>query len=432
MTREVALSVTGVSKRFTLPHERITTVKSLFTGLAKRRSKIVNEDQYALQDISFEVEQGEFFGIVGRNGSGKSTLLKILAGIYQPTTGNVVKNGRLVPFIELGVGFNPELTGRENVYLNGAMLGFSSREIDALYEDIVEFAELEKFMDQKLKNYSSGMQVRLAFSMATRTKTDILLVDEVLAVGDADFQRKCYTYFKSLKKQKVTVIFVTHDMSAVVEHCDRAMLVEGSRIVSIGDTDKITKQYIQLFQQPAPAPRIESEEQAAEAAQAQGDQQPEEPEPQVEEQDRKRWGNKRAAFTRIDVSSSQVTDADDTISITCTAKARESVEDAVFGFLIKNASGNPILGTNTLIKGQRPMSLTEGQQVVVRWTVPNVFNDGLHWLEPAIVHNGGIDVCDWWEEAASFTVVRKERTPYIISPTIDVVVEKDQDAWQMS
>ncbi len=234
MTRELALSVTDVSKRFLLPHERITTVKNLFTGLAKRRSKIVNETQYALQDISFEVPRGEFFGIVGRNGSGKSTLLKILAGIYQPTTGNVIRTGRLVPFIELGVGFNPELTGRENVYLNGAMLGFSSREIDALYGDIVEFAELERFMDQKLKNYSSGMQVRLAFSMATRAKSDILLVDEILAVGDADFQRKCFNYFRNLKKQNVTVVFVTHDMNAVREYCDRAMLIEDSKIVYIG------------------------------------------------------------------------------------------------------------------------------------------------------------------------------------------------------
>ncbi len=420
MTRELALSVTDVSKRFLLPHERITTVKSLFTGLTKRRSKIVNETQYALRDVSFEVEQGEFFGIVGRNGSGKSTLLKILAGIYQPTTGNVVKAGRLVPFIELGVGFNPELTGRENVYLNGAMLGFSGREIDALYDDIVEFAELERFMDQKLKNYSSGMQVRLAFSMATRTRTDILLVDEILAVGDADFQRKCFTYFKSLKKQSVTVIFVTHDMTAVREYCDRAMLIDDSKIVSIGDTDTITKQYIRLFQQPAPASRSDSDgnEAGAEAEQPQVDE-------QAEEQARKRWGSKRVSFTGIDLSSRRVTDADDTISITCTAEAKESVEDAVFGFTIKNASGQAILGTNTQIKGQRPMLLTEAQKVVVRWNVPNVFNDGLHWIEPAIVHNGGVDVCDWWEEAASFMVVREERTPYIVSPTIDVVIEKD-------
>lgn len=407
MTRELALSVTDVSKRFLLPHERITTVKSLFTGLTKRQSKIVTETQHALQDISFEVERGEFFGIVGRNGSGKSTLLKILAGIYQPTTGNVVKTGRLVPFIELGVGFNPELTGRENVYLNGAMLGFSGREIDELYGDIVEFAELEKFMDQKLKNYSSGMQVRLAFSMATRAKTDILLVDEVLAVGDADFQRKCYNYFKSLKKQNVTVVFVTHDMGAVREYCDRAMLIEDSRIVSIGDTDKITKQYIQLFQEPAGGgDGTGGDSDAADDVQ-------------------QRWGNKKVTFTDIDLSSTRVTDADDTISITCTAEAKESVEDAVFGFMVKNASGFAILGTNTKIKGQRPMALTEGQKVVVQWEVPNVFNEGLHWLEPAIVHNGGTDVCDWWEEAASFTVVREERTPYVVSPTIGVTIEQD-------
>jgi ABC-2 type transport system ATP-binding protein len=413
VTRELALSITDVSKRFMLPHERVTTVKSLFTGLTKRRSKIITEPQYALRDISFEVKRGEFFGIVGRNGSGKSTLLKILAGIYQPTSGNVVKTGRLVPFIELGVGFNPELTGRDNVYLNGAMLGFSRREIDALYSDIVEFAELEKFMDQKLKNYSSGMQVRLAFSMATRTKSDILLVDEVLAVGDTDFQRKCYNYFKSLKKQNVTVVFVTHDMSAVREHCDRAMLIEGSRIVSIGETDKITKQYIQLFQEPAPS--------AAEPPNPDGDGDGSDPQDQVLQ----RWGNRKIAFTDIDLSSARVTDADDTISITCTAEAKESVEDAVFGFMIKNASGNAILGTNTKIKGHRPISLTEGQKIVVRWDVPNVFNDGLHWLEPAIVHNGGTDVCDYWEEAASFTVVREERTPYIVSPTIGVAIGQD-------
>lgn len=419
MTRELALSVTDVSKRFLLPHERVTTVKSLFTGLAKRRSKIVKETQYALRDVSFEVERGEFFGIVGRNGSGKSTLLKILAGIYQPTTGKVVRNGRLVPFIELGVGFNPELTGRENVYLNGAMLGFSGREIDALYDDIVEFAELERFMDQKLKNYSSGMQVRLAFSMATRARTDILLVDEVLAVGDTDFQRKCFNYFKSLKKNNVTVIFVTHDMNAVREHCDRAMLIEDTRILSIGDTHKITRQYTQLFQAPTVHQELAQEQEQAQA------QEQEQPRPQPQPQPQQRWGDKRVVYTHIDLPRRRVTDGDDTISITCTAEAKADVEDAIFGFMIKNASGQAILGTNTQIKGERPLPLAEGQKVVVQWNVPNVFSDGLHWLEPAIVHNGGLDVSDWWEEAVSFVVLREERTPYIISPTINVVLDSD-------
>ena len=164
-----------------------------------------------LKDISFEVRQGDFFGIVGRNGSGKSTLLKIISQIYVPEKGSVSVKGKLVPFIELGVGFNPELTGRENVYLNGALLGFTREEIDAMYDDIVEFAELEDFMDQKLKNYSSGMQVRLAFSVAIKAQGDILVLDEVLAVGDEAFQRKCDNFFAQMQKGPTkTIILVTH------------------------------------------------------------------------------------------------------------------------------------------------------------------------------------------------------------------------------
>ncbi len=211
------------------------------------RSRQPKNKFHALKGVSFEVKKGEFFGIVGRNGSGKSTLLKILAGIYQPTDGSVKTDGKLVPFIELGVGFNPELTGKENVYLNGALLGFSKKEVDARYKDIVEFAELEDFMDQRLKNYSSGMQVRLAFSVATRAQADILLIDEVLAVGDADFQRKCFDYFKALKKSGVTVVFVTHDMSAVKEYCDRVILVEDGVIRSEGDASVVSKEYAALF-----------------------------------------------------------------------------------------------------------------------------------------------------------------------------------------
>ena len=190
MENEVVVKVENVSKNFLLPHERKGSVKGIFTSMFSKATK-KKETQHALKDISFEVKKGEFFGIVGRNGSGKSTLLKILAGIYQPTKGKISTSGKLVPFIELGVGFNPELSGRDNVYLNGAVLGFSTKEVEAMYEEIVSFAELERFMDQKLKNYSSGMQVRLAFSMAVRANADILLIDEVLAVGDADFQRKC-------------------------------------------------------------------------------------------------------------------------------------------------------------------------------------------------------------------------------------------------
>lgn len=245
MTDNIAISVKNVSKDFKLPHEQNNSFKSIIVHPFRARGTV--EKQHALRDISFEVKKGEFFGILGRNGSGKSTLLKILAEIYVPTKGSVDVKGKLVPFIELGVGFNPELTGRENVYLNGALLGFSKKEIDHKYKDIVEFAELEDFMDQRLKNYSSGMQVRLAFSVATRAEADVLLIDEVLAVGDADFQRKCFNYFRSLKDSGKTVVFVTHDMVAVKDFCDRAILIEDSKMIFEGNADKTADEYLKLF-----------------------------------------------------------------------------------------------------------------------------------------------------------------------------------------
>jgi len=239
---DTAIKVEGVSKIFKLPHEKNTSVKSVLINFHKRDRSY--EMQKALQDMSFEVKKGEFFGIVGRNGSGKSTLLKLLAGIYVPTSGAIQVNGSLTPFIELGVGFNTELTGRENIFLNGALLGFNRKEMHKMYKDIVDFAELEKFMDQKLKNYSSGMQVRLAFSIAIRAKSDILLIDEVLAVGDANFQAKCFKYFRTLKREKQTVVFVSHDMAAVQEFCDRAMLIDDGNVQYIGGTNEVASRYM--------------------------------------------------------------------------------------------------------------------------------------------------------------------------------------------
>lgn len=238
---DVAIKVSGVTKTFKLPHEKHNSIKSLFLNVF--RPKRSYEKQRVLKDVSFEIKKGEFFGIVGRNGSGKSTLLKLLAGIYSPDSGHIQVNGRLTPFIELGVGFNPELTGRENVFLNGALLGFNRKEMEVMYDEIVEFAELEKFMDQKLKNYSSGMQVRLAFSIAIRANTEVLILDEVLAVGDASFQKKCYDYFETLKANGKTVVLVTHDMGSVERFCTRALLIEYGDLKMIGSPKDVAKQY---------------------------------------------------------------------------------------------------------------------------------------------------------------------------------------------
>lgn len=238
-----SIIVKNIHKSFKLPHENHNGIKQLLVNVLKGQRGY--ELQHVLDDISFEIKKGEFFGIVGRNGSGKSTLLKLLAGTYTPDSGSIIINGSLTPFIELGVGFNPELTGRENVFLNCALLGFSRCESEMMYEDVVSFAELEKFMDQKLKNYSSGMQVRLAFSIAIRADTDILILDEVLAVGDAAFQQKCYNYFDDLKEKKKTVVLVTHDMSAVSRFCDRALFLDNGKISLIGLTRDIAGKYLE-------------------------------------------------------------------------------------------------------------------------------------------------------------------------------------------
>lgn len=242
--QKTVIKVTDLHKSFKLPTERAAGLKQAIFNWLKGVKGYTRQE--VLRGINFDVKEGEFLGIVGRNGSGKSTLLKLLANIYYPESGKIEVEGTLVPFIELGVGFNPELTGRENVYLNGALLGFSSKEMDAMYDEIVQFAELEPFMDAKLKNYSSGMQVRLAFSIAIRAKGDILILDEVLAVGDAAFQEKCNNYFAGLHGNQ-TVILVTHSMENVRRFCDRAILIENGEIAADGCPDDIAKAYENLW-----------------------------------------------------------------------------------------------------------------------------------------------------------------------------------------
>jgi len=390
MTGDIAIRVENVSKDFVLPHEKVTSVKSAFTGVFKsgRRGR---EAQHALQDVSFEIKEGEFFGIVGRNGSGKSTMLKILANIYQPTSGKVYTHGKLVPFIELGVGFNPELTGRENVFLNGAMLGFSEKEVAAMYDDIVSFAELERFMDQKLKNYSSGMQVRLAFSMATRSEADILLIDEVLAVGDADFQRKCFEYFRKLKKNKKTVVFVSHDMEAVREYCDRALLIDDSRVVQMGKTSDIATAYSRLFT-------------AAQSSEA---------------DNQSRWGDNLAKITKVEVAVS-----DEHIDITQTIKATAKAVDLLTGFRLRDSTDAAVTGTNNKLEGQKLPALEAGESVSITWRLPNILSDGKYVVDPSVLHADGVTVADWWDGARQFEVKKARHLPYVIDPNFEVTIRK--------
>ncbi len=235
-----AIEVRGVSKSFRLPHQQRTTLKEHFLHPFSRTTY---ETQCALDEVSFCVEQGEFFGIIGPNGSGKSTLLRILAGIYRADAGMVRVNGLVSPFIELGVGFNPELNARDNVRVNGTLLGLSRKELDQRFDEIVGFAELDRFVDQRLKNYSSGMLLRLAYSIAIQVEFDILLLDEVLAVGDQAFQEKCFATFARLQDECKTIVFVSHDLDAVSLHSDRAMLLRSGRVEALGSTADVLARY---------------------------------------------------------------------------------------------------------------------------------------------------------------------------------------------
>src|SRR5687768_4984779 len=238
-----AVVVDNVSKQFRVPRERMHTIKE--RALTALKPGAGHETFEALKDVSFSVQPGEFFGIVGRNGSGKSTLLKCLAGIYKVDRGQIRMRGRLSTFIELGVGFNPDLPARDNVLINGIMLGLSPKEALRRFDSIIAFAELEEFVDLKLKNYSSGMHVRLAFSVMSQVDADVLLIDEVLAVGDAAFQQKCFDVFQRMKDDGKTILFVTHDMAAVNRFCDRAVLLERGRVELIGPPDHVGARYLQ-------------------------------------------------------------------------------------------------------------------------------------------------------------------------------------------
>ena len=388
MEKQPAVAIKNVTKSFTLPHERHNGIKSALVNIYKQKKGF--EKQTVLDDVSFDIKKGEFFGIVGRNGSGKSTLLKMLAGIYVPNKGHIHVNGSLTPFIELGVGFNPELTGRENVFLNGALLGFDRKQVAAMYDDIVEFAELGRFMDQKLKNYSSGMQVRLAFSIAIRADSDILLIDEVLAVGDAIFQQKCYEYFRELKKRKKTVIFVSHDSTVLEEYCDRGVLLENGKLVEQGPISRIVRDYTELLNK--------QEEGAEDAVQSQ-------------DSEKDRWGNGDIEVGGVKITSGHTntpqkvfTDTDTEVVVTVTYRAKKAIEQPVYGITINDTAGERIFQSNTLWSDVKTTDVAEGQKIEVQWRVPNIFNTGGFKISPAVADRNGKIIYDWREALANFKV----------------------------
>ena len=239
------VAIQGVSKRFILQHERHRAFQDMVVNLFRPNGRKSSQEEFwALKNVTLHIGRGEMVGIVGQNGSGKSTLLKLMAGIIQPTEGKIDVRGRISALLELGAGFHPELTGRDNVYLNGSLLGFSRREIDRKFDDIVQFAEIEQFIDTPIKHYSSGMYMRLAFAVAINVDPDVLIADEVLAVGDAGFVRKCLQKVREFQERGTTIVLVTHDLATVVEMCGRAIWLSHGQIVADGPPPRVVEQYV--------------------------------------------------------------------------------------------------------------------------------------------------------------------------------------------
>jgi ABC-type polysaccharide/polyol phosphate transport system ATPase subunit len=380
--RRPALAARGLDKRFKIPEERSHTLKERALH-PFRRSR--HEVLHALKDISFAIEPGEFFGIVGRNGSGKSTLLKCLAGIYRADAGNIWCNGRISTFIELGVGFNPDLAAYDNVALNGIMLGLSPREARARYERVIEFAELQDFQDLKLKNYSSGMHVRLAFSVAIQVDADILLIDEVLAVGDAAFQQKCFDVFNRMREEGQTIVFVTHDMGAVTRFCHRAMLLERGEIVEIGDPRDVADRYLEI----AFGRRVGYEDPDVGSA---------------------RMGDGAARVSEVWLGDSRdegraVAPQSEPLTLKVLVNFTTEVQDPAVTLTLLNEHRQPVVVATTVSDHEHSGAFLPGELAVFAFSFHNMLAPGRYHTLVTITHRGeGLAVIDRFAGGLSFVV----------------------------
>jgi ABC-type polysaccharide/polyol phosphate transport system ATPase subunit len=410
-----AILVDGVSKSFRLPRERVHTLKERALHPLRRAQF---DELRALREVSFTVAPGEFFAVVGRNGSGKSTLLKCMAGIYATDGGRIFVNGQLSTFIELGVGFNPDLPARENVMINATMLGLSPREARRRFDSIIDFAELRDFTDLKLKNYSSGMMVRLAFSVMIQVDADILLIDEVLAVGDAAFQQKCFEEFERIKRSGTTVLLVTHDMGAVHRFCDRAMLLEHGRCVEIGDPDRIGMRYLQL--------NFSEEARAAEAT----DEVISKETPAIAPVGGERMGDGGAEILDAWFENEQGTRTDlltrgRRAAVVLRARFHEDVEDPIFAVGVQNSRRDTVFGGSTQRSDPHPGVFRAGEEVTVRFGFDNVLAPDRYTATPSLARAGsGQAWLDMRERMITAVVSSTEGAFGLVDLPVEIVLER--------
>jgi len=399
-----AVSIRHVSKAFKLPHRRYHTLKE---RVLHPLSTSTYDLLQAVDDVDVHIRQGEFFGIVGRNGSGKSTLLKCLAGIYSIDTGELSVRGRLSPFIELGVGFNPDLTARDNVMINAIMLGLTRKEARERFDAIIAFAELEDFLDMRLKNYSSGMHVRLAFSVAIQVDAEVLLIDEVLAVGDARFQQKCFDQFQRLKREGRTILFVTHDMGAVERFCDRAMLLDKGKMLALGEPAAIARRYNELNFGRAIHELTEAP-----------------PE-----------GDHRTDYRDADIVDGWFEDPEGTRIPAIAHRERcfacvevhfnADVEDPIFGITLRNDVGATVFATTTAFEFGATGRFESGDTVVVRLRFEAWLTRTSYTLTPSVARAGtGADAIDVRPDVATLVIHGGQFTTGVVDLPHEFEIER--------
>ncbi len=411
-------NVSRVYQKYSARH-RFQTFKSALVKGDVFRSLKADELVTALDGVSFNVEKGRTFGIIGENGSGKSTMLKLVAGIAKPSSGRITTVGKVSALIELGAGFHPEISGRENVFINGIILGLSKREINEKFKEIVSFAELEEFIDAPVKTYSSGMYMRLGFSVAINVNPDILLIDEVLAVGDASFIPRCLDRIDDFRRRKKTILFVSHDLGTVEKICDKVLLLKNGKIAAIGEPKRIVNVYLQDI--------AEKQEKAFEKKKAE-----KAPAPDLGDERREdRWGKREIEIRKVVLRNLQgqekhVFSPEEGLAIEMDVVSSEAIKDFVFGIGVFNSKGVSCYGTNTQIEDFRPLLIQGNGKVVCRIEKLNLIN-GTYYLDVAVHKNDGYPY-DYHRSLYSFLVsstlrdVGISRFPHTwsFSPTIKI------------
>jgi ABC-type polysaccharide/polyol phosphate transport system ATPase subunit len=435
---DMAVDIRSVFKRYRIYHEKIPSLKNTIL----RRKRTTFEEFLALDNVSFTVDHGQTLGIIGPNGSGKSTLLKLMAKILQPTSGEVIVNGSLSALLELGAGFHPDLTGRENVYINAAILGMRKRDVDKKMDDIIEFSELAKFIDTPVKNYSSGMYMRLGFSVAINVNPDILLVDEVLAVGDQAFQAKCYKVIYNFMKRGKTIIIVSHDLDTISDLCSNVVFIKDGKVEDMGKPLNIVTKY-RAYIEELEKKRI-IEQQSIERKKifktviernrkiVDGEEIAKLTDSSVSGETIKRFGSGDAEIQNIKLLDSKDMEIDfceygDNVKIVYKVLFKKRIEEPVFGIRIKDFRGNIVYGTNTRLNNIKTGIFKKGDLIKVIFNQKVPLIGGEYLISSAVAYKDNMTYCDWVNDMFAINVISRKIAEGIVDLNSSIEIKNVTD-----